>query len=181
MAEVHAGMAVSLDGFVADSDGNAASISEPVDDTDYMKSVIDETGAVILGRRTYDMADDPDLYVGNYEFQVPIFVVTHRPPQVPPKQDERLTFTYVTEGVESAVARAKAAAGDKVVQLIGANVTQQALRAGLVDQLHVAVMPLLLGAGLRLFDGPGLEGIRLEKIGVREVGAMTELQFRVIN
>jgi RibD C-terminal domain len=66
--------------------------------------------------------------------------------------------------------------------VLGASVIQQVLlRAGLVDELHVEMMPVLLGAGLRLFDGPGLESVTLDKIGVREVGAMTELRFRVAN
>jgi dihydrofolate reductase len=73
-----------------------------------------------MGRRTFDMAEDPDWYVGNHEFQVPIFVLTHQPPAVAPKQDERLTFTFVTDGVASAVAQAKAAAGERVVGVIGA-------------------------------------------------------------
>jgi dihydrofolate reductase len=63
--------------------------------------------------------------------------------------------------------------------VLGASVIQQVLRAGVVDELHVEVMPVLLGAGLRLFDDPGLERVNLTKIGVREVGAMTELRFRV--
>jgi dihydrofolate reductase len=66
-----------------------------------------------------------------------------------------------------------------VVRVLGASVIQQGPRAGVVDELHVEVMPVLLGAGLRLFDGPGLEHVILAKIGVREVGAMTELRFRV--
>jgi dihydrofolate reductase len=74
------------------------------------------TGAVIMDRTAFEMAADPGWYAGNYEFQVPIFVVTHRPPQVTPKQDAHLTFTFVTDGVGSAVAKAKAAAGDKAVQ-----------------------------------------------------------------
>jgi len=106
-------------------------------------------------------------------------VLTHQPPPVAPKQDEQLTFTFVTDAVESAIAKAKAAARGNVVQVLGASVIHQALRAGLVDELHVEVMPVLLGAGLRLFDGPGLERLSLTKLGVREVGAMTELQFRV--
>lgn len=181
MASVHAGMAVSLDGFVADRDGSVERLSDPavVRGTAYMNALIDETGAVVMGRRSFDMAEDPDWFVGDYEFQVPIFVITHQPPPVTPKQDERLTFTFVTDGVESAIAHAKAAAGDRVVQVLGANVIQQALQAGLVDELHVPVMPVLLGAGLRLFDGPGLERVNLDKIAVREVGAMTELRFRV--
>jgi dihydrofolate reductase len=181
MAEVHAGMAVSLDGFVADTNGSVERISDPtvLRDADYMNTLIAETGAVVMGRRSFDMAEDPDWYVGNYEFQVPIFVLTHQPPPVAPRQDERLTFTFVTDGVESAIAKAKAAAQDKVVQVLGASVIRQVLLAGLVDELHVEVMPVLLGAGLRLFDGPGLEHVSLTKMGVREVGAMTELRFRV--
>ena len=146
--------------------------------TAYMNGLIDETGAVLMGKRAFEMGD-PDSYVGNYEFQVPIFVLTHDPPAVAPKQDERLTFTFVTDGVESAVAKAKAAAGDKAVQVIGgASVIQQLLRAGLVDELHVDIMPVLLGAGLRLFE-TGLDRLALEKIDVQEIGARTSLRFRV--
>jgi dihydrofolate reductase len=126
------------------------------------------------------MAEDPDWYVGNYEFQVPIFVLTHEPPHVVPKQDEHLTFTFVTDGIESAVAQASAAAGDKAVQVVGGvSVIQQLLRAGLVDELRLDVMPVLLGAGLRLFENAGLEHLKLEKIGLQEVGARTTLRFRV--
>jgi dihydrofolate reductase len=85
----------------------------------------------------------------------------------------------VTDGVESAIIKAKAAAQDKVVQVLGANVIQQVLLAGLADELHIGVMPVLLGAGLRLFDDPHLEAVALEKIGVREIGAMTEIRFQV--
>jgi len=84
--------------------------------TDYMNAAVDQTGAVVMGRRTFEMGD-PDSFVGNYEFQVPIFVVTHHPPAVPPKPDEHLTFAFVTEGVEAAIEQAKAAAADKVVQV----------------------------------------------------------------
>ncbi len=125
--------------------------------TAYMNSVIEETGAVIMGKRAFEMGD-PDSYVGNYEFQVPIFVLTHNPPAVAPKQDERLTFTFVTDGVESAVAQARSAARDKAVQVIGgASVIQQLLRAGLVDELHVDIMPVLLGCGLPLFEHTNLD------------------------
>jgi dihydrofolate reductase len=111
---------------------------------------------------------------------VPIFVLTHEPPQVAPKQDERLTFTFVTDGVESAVTQATAAAEEKAVQVVGGvNVSRQLLQAGLVDELRVDVMPILLGAGLRLFEDTGLEHIQLDKIGVQEVGARTSLSFLV--
>ena len=121
MATVIAGMATSLDGFVADESGSARLYPdlEELHGTGYMDALIEETGAVLMGRRTFEMAEDPDWYVGNYEFQVPIFVLTHRPPSVSPRQDERLTFTFVTDGIESAVAKAKAAAADRAVGAIG--------------------------------------------------------------
>jgi dihydrofolate reductase len=94
-----------------------------------MQDAIDQTGAVLMGRRTFAMGN-PDSYVSNYEFQVPIFVLTHHPPSVAPKQDEHLTFTFVTDGVASAVARAKAAARDKAVQVVGGvSIAQQLLDA----------------------------------------------------
>lgn len=83
-----------------------------------MRDAVAATGAVIMGKKTFEMRD-PDSYVGTYEFQVPIFVLTHHPPRILPKQDERLTFTFIGDGVASAVSQAKAAAGNKAVQIIG--------------------------------------------------------------
>jgi dihydrofolate reductase len=111
-------MTSSLDGFVADQDGSAGRLYPDLAalrGTPYMNAMIEETGAVLMGKRTFEMAEDPDWYVGQYEFQVPLFVLTHEPPQVTPKQDERLTFTFVTDGVESAVEQATAVAGNKAV------------------------------------------------------------------
>ncbi|HWY57047.1 MAG TPA: dihydrofolate reductase family protein [Terriglobales bacterium] len=192
MAKVIVGMTISLDGFVADQNGNAGRLYPDLAalrHTAYMQDLIEQTGAVLMGRRTFEMAD-PDSYVGNYEFQVPIFVLTHHPPAVAPKQDEHLTFTFVTGGVESAVAQAKAAARDKAVQVVGGvSIAQQLLDAGLVDELHVDVMPVFLGTGLRAFESSSLERVRLEKIklekiklekiNVQEVGARTTLRFRI--
>jgi dihydrofolate reductase len=182
LAKVIVGMTVSIDGFVADQNGSAGRLYPDLAalrHTAYMKDAIGQTGAVLMGRRTFEMAD-ADSYVGDYEFQVPIFVLTHHPPSIAPKQDEHLTFTFVTDGVESAVAQAKAAARDKAVQVVGGvSIAQQLLGAGLVDELHVDIMPVFLGSGLRSFDGSGLEGVRLEKINVQEVGARTSLRFRM--
>jgi dihydrofolate reductase len=123
---------------------------------------------------------DPDSYVGNYEFQVPIFVLTHHPPGVAPTQDQRLTFTFLTDGAESAVAQARAAARDKAVQVVGGvSIARQLLDAGLADELHVDIMPEFLGSGLRSFESQILERIWLEKFGVQEVGARTILRFRI--
>ena len=182
MATVTAGMTMSLDGFVTDEHGSASSLWPDLADlqgTDYMIAAIEQTGAVVMGRRAFEMGD-PDAFVGNYEFQVPIFVLTHNPPAVAPKQDEHLTFTFVTDGVESAIEQAKAAAGESVVQVIGgASVVQQLLNAGLVDELHIDVMPVVLGGGLRLLENIDPGQFRLEKTGVVEAGVRTSLRFRV--
>ncbi len=93
MAKVIVGMTTSLDGFVADPNGSATRLYpdlEALRGTDYMNALIEATGAVVMGRKTFEMAG-ADSYVGNYEFQVPIFVLTHHPPDVAPKQDEHLT------------------------------------------------------------------------------------------
>jgi dihydrofolate reductase len=178
-----AGMTTSLDGFVEDGDGSTARLSTDFDslrESPFMRAIIERTGAVLMGRRTFGMAD-PDSYLGTYELQVPIFVVTHRPPPVPPAQDDRLTFTFVTDGVESAVAQATAAAGDKDVLVVGgADLIGQLLRAGLADELHLDLMPVFLGTGRRLFDDPDLARVRLEKLAVEEVGTRTSLRFRVV-
>jgi dihydrofolate reductase len=125
------------------------------------------------------MGGDPDSWADEgYEFQVPIFVVTHTPPAVAPKGTDALSFTFVTDGVQAAVSRAVEAAGERSVTVVGgADLNRQLLAAGLADELHVDVMPILLGGGLPLFAGVGLR--RLEKIGVEEIGVRTTLRFRV--
>jgi dihydrofolate reductase len=106
-------------------------------------------------------------------------VLTHRAPDREPKGNDRLSFTFVTDGLESAVAQATAAAGDRAVTVVGgADLNRQLLAAGLVDELRVDVMPVLLGSGRRLFDD--VAGTRLEKLRVEEAGGRTSLSFRVV-
>jgi dihydrofolate reductase len=182
MTRLIAGMTVSLDGFVQDAEGSAAALYTDLADlrdSPYMKGMQDETRAVLMGRRTFEMAGDTDSYADTYELQVPIFVLTHTPPAVAPRRNERLFFTFVTDGVASAVAQAADAAGERAVTVVGGvDVNRQLLAAGLVDELRVDVMPVLLGAGLRLFDGT--PPVVLEKLGVDDVGTRTSLRFRVL-
>ena len=147
-----------------------------------MREAIQNTGAVVMGWKAFAMADDPDFYASDYEFQVPIFVLTHAVPKRQPKETDQLTFTFVTDGIENAIGQAKAAAGDKEVAVIGgANTAQQCLKAGLADELHIDLMPVLLGGGLRLFDDISPEPIRLERIKVLELpGGRTHLRFRLV-
>ena len=137
------------------------------------------TGAVVMGRRAFDMAEG-DLT--GYEYQVPIFVLTHHVPQQEIKGlNERLTVTFVTDGIERAIEQAKAAAGDKDVMVVGgANTAQQCLRAGLVDEIHIGIVPVFLGDGLRFFE-PGVdEQMVLERMKVFESPTRTDLWFWVV-
>ncbi len=183
MAKVIAGLTVSLDGFFESADGQFDMLYSDVEElagSAYMKASQDETGAVLMGRRTFDMAGDPDSYAVDYEYQVPLFVLTHRAPERAPARNDTLYVAFVTDGLESAVAQAGAAAGDRAVTVVaGADLNRQLLAAGLADELRIDVMPVLLGGGRRLFDGVA-PGVRLEKIGVDDVGQRTSLSFRVL-
>ncbi len=110
---------------------------------------------------------------------MPVFVLTHDPPSAAtvPKGPSQLTF--VTDGVESAIRQAKAAAGDKHVKPGGASPGKQALRAGLVDEILIHLAPYLLGGGVRLFDVLP-NGVRLEKLSVSDGPLATHLRYRVV-
>jgi dihydrofolate reductase len=184
MGKVHAGMTESLDGYMNDRTGSAQSLSpdfEELLEAPSFKEMIENTGAVIMGRNTYEMMD-PFLWVtDDYEFQVPLFILTHTPPAKFPKGNDKLTLAFVTDGIESAISQAKAAAGDKMVQIIGGGDTiQQALNSGLCNELGIDVMPVFLGEGLRLFENINTDSIRLERIKVEETTPMrTSITFKV--
>jgi dihydrofolate reductase len=185
MAKVVLGMTMSIDGFINDRSGSVVALYPDLDTwrtTEPGRESIQNTGAVVMGRNSFAMADDPDTIADHYEYQVPIFVLTHEAPKKKPKENDRLTFTFVTGGIESAIVQAKAAAGDKDVTIIGAASTaQQCIRAGLADELHVDIMPVLLGGGLRLFEDTGMDPVQLERLKVVELpGGRTHLRFRFV-
>ena len=134
-----------------------------------------------MGRNVYEMAD-PFMWANDdYEFQTPIFVLTHAPPARYPESNGRLSFTFVTDGVASAVSQAQEAAGEQDVQVIGgASTIQQCLTAGLCDELQVDVMPVILGQGLSLFGNMSTDGLQLERARVEETTPLrTSVTFRV--
>ena len=192
MGKVIFGLTMSLDGYINDRNGSVERLysdlavgnlqDDAIQNNEVMQAAMRSTGAVILGKNAFLMAEDPDSYADSYEFQVPIFVLTRTKPEKNPKENENLTFTFVTEGIEAAISQAKQAAGGKDVTLIGgASTAQQALRAGLVDELQIDIMPVLLCGGLRLFEALGTEQIRLERMAVVELPAgRTHLRFRIV-
>ena len=132
-------------------------------------------GAIVTGRRTFDITNG---WGGKHPLDVPIFVLTH---SVPDGWDyEGSPFTFVTDGVDSAVEQAREVAGEKNVAVGAASLVQQCLKAGLLDEIHVDVVPVLLGDGVRLFDNLGTGQIELERTRIIEDPDVTHMTFRVV-
>jgi dihydrofolate reductase len=149
-------------------------------ETNASSAIVEEglsaAGAIVVGKRMFDNAhgwgDVPP-------FHMPVFVLTHTAREPLAKSDT--TFTFVTDGIESAVEQAKAAAGEKNVGIGGgANTAQQALKAGLVDEVQLNVAPVLLGGGVRLFEGLGPDDAEFELVRVIEGPRATHLKYRVV-
>jgi len=202
MGKVTFNMTVSLDGFVAGSndspenglgDGGDAlfnwyfsgdteivlSEGTPLlkisaQSAKLLKESMETYGAGIWGRRTFDIAHA----WGGHPPGTPSFIVTHNIPRE--WVYEGSPFTFVTDGVESAVQLAKEAAADKDVVICTASILQQCLNAGLMDEIHLDVAPLLLGKGVRLFDHLDIDPIELERLRVVAAPGVTHMGFRVV-
>ncbi|OKI53584.1 hypothetical protein A6A27_32815 [Micromonospora sp. CB01531] len=179
---------MSLDGFMAGPDVSVAhpmgvgglrlhewifNASSDEVDAEILRGVQAGTGAVVLGRRTFDVGID---IWNDTPFPAPCFVLTHD--AVAERIEKSGTFTFVT-GVQDAFARATTAAGDRDVRLMGAEVGQQFLAAGLVDEIRVQLAPVLLGAGRRLFEHLGDAPIELERLATVDSPYVTHLRYRV--
>jgi dihydrofolate reductase len=173
---------VSLDGFMAQPDGRADRLhawlsgsEEP--GSDKSREVFDELvrriGATVVGRNTYDTAGG---WGGQLPFDWPFFVVTHNPPE----DGDALPFVFVTEGLERAIELAKEAAGDDDVSVMGGDLTRQALSAGLLDEIHLDLVPVLFGEGVRFLDDFEGGPVRLERIRLVEAPPVAHVSFRVV-
>ena len=180
-------MSVSLDGYVATPDdflggpdgnrlhdwfapgGTFAELSGPAKE---LVDEMNEAGAVVAGRRLAELMD----HWGGDHNGLPIFVPSHRPPG--PAARGYPLVTYVTDGIESAMAQAKAAAGGRDVQVRGAYTGQRALEAGVLDEVRIHQVPVLLGRGIRLFDQLPSE-IELEIVRVIDTPEATHIRYRV--
>ena len=203
MGKVTTGLSMSLDGFIAGpNDGPGSPLGDGGErlfawysggDTEYrlpgtemvfmvspqsaqlLGEAHTNMGAFVTGRRTFDISNG---WGGRPPLGVPTFVVTHSVAQKWVYQGS--PFTFVTDGVESAVEQARAVAGDKNVATGAASIAQQCIRAGLLDEIHVDLVPVLLGDGIRLFDHLGAGPIELESTEVIEGAGVTHLTFRVV-
>jgi dihydrofolate reductase len=167
---------MSLDGFIAgpgDAMGWVFDFLAP----DQFPEVAAATGAMLIGRRTYEVGkrmEADQAGSADYPFSGPVFVLTHEPPDPP---DPAVTF--VTGDIGEAVAAALDAAGGRNLEILGADVAGQCLRRGLVDEILVYLLPVLLGDGIRLYSTAGLARIDLEQLSSTRSGAVTLLRFRV--
>jgi len=183
-------MSMSLDGFVA---GPNVGMERPLGeggerlhdwlfdsgdprDAEVAAEMVAEIGAVVLGNRTFTVGEEH--WGGATPYPVPSFVLTHSARKELVKG--ATSFIFVTDGVENALERAREAAGEKAVILMGAETAQQFLRAGLLDEIQLNLVPVLLGDGLRLLEHLGTDHIELERLRVIESSRATHLRFRVL-
>jgi dihydrofolate reductase len=204
MGIVTAHMSMSLDGFIA---GPNAGVGNPLGDggariqqwmfnlasfreiqgltggqtnkdDEELRERFAPTGAVVMGRRMFDEGEEP--WGDNPPFHMPVFVITHESRDRLVKEGGTM-FTFVTDGIESALEQAKAAAGDKNVNIAGGAATvQQFIKAGLLDELEIHLAPILFGEGIRLFEQMGPERVELENIRVVASPQVTHLRYRVV-
>ena len=153
--------------------GNGVGAYRPSDVSGQVFDELMATGAVVVGRRTFDLAGG----WGGDHHGVPIFVLTRQPPEG--GEHRWPLVTYVTD-VESAMARAKEAAGDRDVLVHGARTAQLALSAGVLDELEIHQIPVLLGEGRRLFDQLGPDHVELELTRIVDAPGVTHLRYRVL-
>jgi dihydrofolate reductase len=201
MSGVYAQLSMSLDGFVAGpNDGPANGLGdggerlhewvtataswrrhhgqtggEESEESELVEADVARSGAVIMGRRMFDNGEEP--WGPEPPFRKPVFVVTHRERE--PLVKGETTFTFVTDGIERALELARDAAGDKEVQLAGGGrIVSEYLAAGLLDEVQVHVAPVILGGGVRLFDAPGLEDVKLDPVEVLHSPRATHIRYR---
>jgi len=194
---------MSLDGFITGPNDSVESLGEGVErlhqwmydlaswrgphsqqggrtgpDDDLMNEAFERSGAVVMGRRMFDHGEAP--WGDDPPFHKPVFVLTHEARE-PIVKEGGTVFTFATDGIETSLDQARDAAGDKDVSIAGgANVIQQYLGAGLLDELQIHLVPVLIGDGVRLLDHLGTEQLELESTRVIESPGVTHLRFRPV-
>ena len=193
MQKVTSEISMSLDGFITDP---KASVGSPLEGNDPGRlhdwmfdaktetdaAIVDETysstGAVLIGKRMFDVGFEP--WGDPPPFKMPVFVVTHEAREPLPMQGGT-TYTFMTGGIKAALELARAAAGDKNVGIWGgANIMRQYLKAGLLDEMQIHLIPLLLGGGIQLFENLDPEGIELRRTSAIETPNATHFRFEVV-
>jgi dihydrofolate reductase len=197
MGKVTTGFSMSLDGFVAGPNEDFTQLFAWMGsgDTEYkikigeaeqtlkistesanqFENAINTTGALVAGRRLYELTHG---WGGHHPIAAPVVVVTHRPPPEWVQPDWPVTF--VTGGLEKAIEQAKVIAGDKTVTIASATIVQQCLNAGLLDEIHIDLVPFVLGNGVRLFENLKVAPVALSDPEVEIGQGVTHLTYRVL-
>ena len=196
MGKIMAGFSMSLDGFVADlndsvdevfkwffsgnKDGEVTIGKEPLkvssEGAEFIKEAGKATGVLVSARKTFDLAK---AWGGKHPMGVPVVVVTHNPPKEwVGKKDS--PFTFVSDGVESAIEKARQIAGDKDIAVGAPSVTRQCIDLGLLDGIHIDLVPVLLGNGVLLFENLQIKPIEMEVVAMSGGSNVTHLTYRII-
>src|SRR6266568_9600398 len=197
MAVIISEMSMSLDGFVADPADQVGPLFDWYANGEvevptavperwtfrtseasagYLRETMGRIGALVAGRRLFDIGRWGEH---GHPYGVPVFVVTHDVPRGWPREDAPLPITFVTDGVEHAVAQAKTTAGEGWVGVAGPNIAQQCLDAGLLDEVRINLVPVLLGKGISYFDKLSNAPFALEDPRVIQGTGVTHLIYRV--
>jgi dihydrofolate reductase len=193
MGKVISEISVSLDGFITDPN---ASVGTPLEGNDpgrlhdwkfdaktetdeaIVEEIYASTGAVLIGRRMFDVGFEP--WGDPPPFGMPVFIVTQEEREPLPMQGGT-TYTFVTDGIAAALELARAAAGDRNVGIWGgADIMRQYLEAGLLDEMQIHLVPILIGDGTRLFEDLDPEGIELRRTSTIETPGATHFRFEVV-
>jgi dihydrofolate reductase len=196
MGTISAGFSMSLDGFIAGPNDDVSQVfawmsqgdtgldvssgdtvfelQMSEEDAGNYQEQMTQIGAIISGRRMFDVAG---AWGGQHPMGVPVVVLTH---SIPEEWDyEGSSFTFVSDGLESAIAKAREIAGEKSIGVGGADIARQCLKSGYLDEIGIDLVPVLLGQGVRLFETLGIEPIELETTGVSKAPGVIHLTFRV--
>jgi dihydrofolate reductase len=196
MSKVTTGATMSIDGYIAGPDEsgfdllfqwyNSGDVAIPTGHPEmtfhtspasarHLRELTDNTGCLVVGRHLYDVTN---AWGGRHPLDLTTVVLTHRPPADRPAADEN--FVFVTEGIEAAIATAKRIAGDRNVGVNGGQIARQCLDAGLLDEVHVDLVPVLLGAGTPFFGSLGTRPVQLDgPTQVIEGIGVTHLKYAV--
>lgn len=179
MSKVIIHATVTLDGFMADVDGGVGwmnGFSSAIEDEGVVGRVVQQLGAVVGGANKAQTIEEGEVPYGSM-VKVPVYLMTHRAHA--PIEKDGVTYTFVVDDIAQAVELAKQAAGDKWVSLLGGSISRQCLELGLVDEIHLDVVPILLGSGISLFTGLS-KRIRLERMETSAFASEVHLHYRVL-
>ena len=175
MGQVLWHVTMSLDGFIAGPRDDMAWLADYLGPNPTAEEVLAQIGALIIGHRTYRLAKTEEGRPYGGAWSGPMFVLTHHTRETP-----AAGFTFVSGDIHEALDRAKAAAGDKYVVVLGANTARWCLDTGVLDEVLVHIAPILLGDGVRFYDHPGGTNVKLERISLTQSAQVTNLWFRVV-